>query len=35
MLSKVVLDKLPLYYSYNYKIKLDASTSLSYSLLYS
>ena len=35
MFSKVVLDKLPPYYSYNHKIKLEPSTSLSYGLLYS
>ena len=35
MFSKVVLDKLPPYCSYDYKIKLEPSTSLFYSLLYS
>ena len=35
MFLKVVLDKLLPYYSYDHKIKLDTSTSLSYSLLYS
>ena len=33
--SKAALDELPPHRSYNHKIKLDASASLSYSLLYS